>query len=136
MLPVCFEGQHAKDRSAVTCNVFSIPERLKELDHRFFVMFNHKTQKFEVHVTGQQGTTLGLELPYPDLDYRAITYTRDRMTDRFDEMAKEVDRHNEKLQQTSLEHAFDKSNAVMKEAITWAVRHPSKQESPEELLKQ
>ena len=136
MLPVCFEGQNAKDRSAVTRNVFSIPERLKELDPRFFVMFNHKRQKYEVHVTGQQGTTLGLELPFPDLDYRAITYTRERMSDRLDELVKDMDRHNERLQQTSLEKAFDKPNAVMKEAIVWAEHHPSKQESPKELLAQ
>lgn len=136
MLPVCFESQNGKDRSAVTSNVWNIPERLKGLDPRFFVMFNHKSQKFEVHVTGQPGTTFGLELPFPELDYRAITYTRDRMSDRLDVLMEEVDRHNERLQQTSLDHAFDKPNDLMKEAIVWAEHHPSKQETPKELLTQ
>lgn len=135
MLPICFEGEYGPDRSPVLTNAYGIPERLKEVDKRFFVMFNRQTQKFEVHVTGQQGTTLSCELPYPDLDYRAIEYLRKYHVSRLFQIAQEIDEYNEKLEQTSVKEALEKPNAKMKEAIVWADRHPSTEEIiPKELV--
>lgn len=135
-IPVCFEGIATENRFPVETNAFFIPERLKEIDPRLFVMFNRDTQKYEVHVTGQQGTTLGCELPFPDLDYRAIHHVREFSSSRIRIVASEIQKHNDRLEQTAIDGAFNRAGYKMKTAIDWAEHHPSNQMPPEELIKE
>jgi hypothetical protein len=133
--PVCFEGQYAKDRIPVMSNAFSIPERMKEIDDRFFVMFNKATQKFEVHVRGQQGTTLGCELPFPDLDYRALHYVRKHTAKSAREVARQIDIENERADKADVDRNLDRSNYKMKDALLWSDHHPSNETViPKELV--
>jgi copper chaperone CopZ len=118
----------------VTTNVYDIPERLKEVDPRLFVMLNLETQKFEVHVAGQRGTTLGCELPFDELDARAIDYVRGSMGVDAHEVAAEIKKHNKKLDQTRIDTAYDKADYKGRNAMQWANHHPSKQDVPKELI--
>lgn len=86
----CQEGINDEERIAVTGDALSIVERLKELDERYFIMLNRKTQKFEVHVRGQR-CTLGCELPFDRLDARAIEYVRAHDSSRIEELVREMD---------------------------------------------
>ena len=88
----CEEGVSTRERIAVTGDVLNITGRLKEIDPDYFVMFNRKTQKFEVHAAGQEGTTLGCELPYEQLDARAIEHVREHHSSRMAAIMAEIDR--------------------------------------------
>jgi hypothetical protein len=132
--PICREGEYSEGRSPVTNNAYSIPQRLKEVDDRFFVMYNRDTGKFEVHVRGQQGTTLGCELPFPDLDYRAIEYVRKYKADRTRANQREVEVFNDKLEQTTMRNTFSKANDKMAETIHYLDHHPSQEDIPKELI--
>lgn len=88
---VCEEGVSTRERIAVTGDVFSICDRLKEIDKDYFVMFNRLTQRFEVHVKGGE-STLGCELPFDELDARTIAYVREHHSSRMAAILKQMER--------------------------------------------
>jgi len=79
-------------REVVESNVFCIPERLKEIDPGYFVVFNHKTKQFEVHHNKQIGGTLCLNIPYPELDYRTIELVRETRVERASQIWEQIKR--------------------------------------------
>lgn len=56
-------------------NVYHIPERLKNYDSSFFIVFNKIKQKFEVHNLENPLNTYCLTVPYPELDERTLNFT-------------------------------------------------------------
>lgn len=132
----CREGQYAKDREPVMGSVYGIPERLKEISSSLFVMFNKVTQVFEVHDASQEGCTLACELPYEELDARALTYVRERFVTRFEELVREVDRHNERLAEEAHRSHMSVANDRMKDAMTYMRRHESADKLPEEMMQE
>lgn len=93
----CREGVNDEERIAVTSDALDIVRRIKEIYEGYFVMLNRRTQKFEVHVRGQQ-CTLGCELPYEQLDARAVEYVRRHERDRIDELMREMDEEEARRQ--------------------------------------
>lgn len=96
----CREGVADAERIPVTSDALDIVRRIKELDERYFVMLNRKTQKYEVHVAGQR-CTLGCELPFEALDARAVTYVREHDSSRLDEIVREMEREDEAREKAS-----------------------------------
>lgn len=94
----CVEGKNDRDHVAVTGDVMDIVERIKEIDRDYFVMFNKRTQKYEVHVKGQL-FSLGCELPFDSLDARAIEYVRERHVSRMKEILAGMEREEEMREQ-------------------------------------
>ena len=93
----CVEGRFDEYHIPVVSHAVDIPIRLKELNGAFFVMFNTRTQKYEVHCADQPFETLACVLPYDELDARAIDYVREHSVHRMETIAKEIDEYNEKL---------------------------------------
>lgn len=92
MKPIqCREGINDEERVAVTGDALDIVERLKELYDGYFVMLNRRTQKYELHVSGQR-CTLGCEFPFETLDARAIEYARRHERERIDEYMREMEK--------------------------------------------
>lgn len=87
----CVEGVSTRERIAVTGDVYNITGRLKEIDRDYFVMFNRRTQKFEVHINGQW-CTLGCELPFDELDARTLLYVREHHASRMAALMAEMDK--------------------------------------------
>lgn len=87
----CVEGVSTRERIAVTGDVYNITGRLKEIDRDYFVMFNKRTQRFEVHIKGQW-CTLGCELPFEELDARTILYVREHHASRMAALMAEMER--------------------------------------------
>ena len=130
----CREGHYDAEHTPVTSHVSSIPERLKEADPRLFVMLNVITQKFEIHISGQRGTTFGCELPYPELDARAIPYVQERLDQDARKVYAEVTAKNKKLNQKKVDAGYDKADYKAKNALLWEDHHPSNPETPRELI--
>jgi hypothetical protein len=53
-------------------NVFNIPERLRDIDDGYFVMFDTTRQKYEVHNKYNRGGSYCLTVPHDELDARTI----------------------------------------------------------------
>jgi len=53
-------------------DMFNISERIKQIDKNYFIVFNCKTNKWEVHNKMQQGSSYCLTCPYNCLDSRLI----------------------------------------------------------------
>ena len=130
----CREGEYAKDRVPVMCTVCGIPVRLKEISPTYFVMFNKKTQKFEIHDSAQPDTTLACELPYDELDARALEYVREHHVSRLDQIAMEIDAYNDKLVNDATAAHLDTAGQKMKETIRYLKAHESAEEIPEEII--
>jgi len=82
-------------------STLSIPERLRELDPNFFLVFNTKTQKYEVHNLAHKGNSYGITVYYDELDYRTLYVTRASDIRYRKNLFREIDEHNEKLERTA-----------------------------------
>lgn len=132
----CREGEYAENRIPVTGGVYGIPERLKELRDSLFVMYETTCGVYEVHDASQDGCTLACELPYEELDARALLYVRERMRERFEELVAEIDRHNAKLEQDVYDRHMDKANYKMRQAIKYLDSHESAETLPKEMIEE
>ena len=124
----------SRDREPVTGGVYGIPERMKEISESLFIMFNRRTQKFEVHDSEQGVYTLCCDLSFDELDARAIEYVRERHVSRLQTLAEEIDRHNEKLEEKAHSDYLNRANDRMFEAVKYLKAHESADELPEEML--
>lgn len=129
-LPNCVEGRFQFGYLPVVSDVFSISDRIKEIDERYFIMFNYRKSRYEVHVKGQPDTTLGCVLPFDALDVRALEYVRHYSTERLKQTIREIDEANERLEQTSMKGVLDRGGYKMAEAIRYADHHPGKDGDP------
>lgn len=118
----------------VETNVYCIPERLKEIDPDYFVVFNTDTQKFEVHHMGQIGSTLALNIPYDELDARTIELVYKTRVENAKEIFDEIDRHNEKLEKQRYEKLMDEAAQRAKEIHRYASRSEHRDTLPEEAI--
>lgn len=132
----CREGEYAKNRIPVTGGVYGIPERLKELRDSLFVMYETTCGVYEVHDASQDDCTLACELPYEELDARALLYVREHMRERFEELVAEIDRHNAKLEDAALNEHMDKAGYKMRQAIRYLDQHESADSLPKELIEE
>jgi len=130
----CYEGQHSKDRIPVISHVTDIPVRLKELNRAFFVMFNTKKQKYEIHCSDQPFSTLACVLPFDELDARALTYVREFSNERFEKNARDVEEHNERLIAKAEADLIDKANYKMREAFNYLKNNSKTDSVPREVI--
>jgi len=83
----------------IKTDVFDIASRIKEIDASYFVAFNYKTKKFEVHSNdNKRGASLCLTLPYNRLDNRTLIHARRTRAERVKELIKEIEENNKKIE--------------------------------------
>lgn len=87
-------------KEIVENNVFDIPERLKEYDESFFVVFNFKNKKYEVHSTDNLFNTYCFTVPYNELDSRTIDLVMKNDTNKKSakEFINEIEDHEYKVE--------------------------------------
>ena len=130
----CTEGRPCKDRVPVLINVYDIPVRLKQVNGDFFVMFNTKTQKYEVHCSSQPFDTLACVLPFDELDARALTYVRQYSRERTEHIAEEIERYNEELDRKEKAALIDKANYKCREAFNYLKNNSHTDAIPQEVI--
>ena len=72
-------------------DLFSIADRLKEVDERYRVYRNTLAHRFEVFI----GEALQFVVPFPRLDARTIEFAQKTRIERLDAIVKEIDRLND-----------------------------------------
>ena len=84
----------------ITDSVCDIPQRLKEYDKSFFIVFNRQNNKYEVHSTDNLFDTYCLTVPYDELDERTIWLVKKNDTKNKGayEIEKELNEHNNKVE--------------------------------------
>lgn len=92
------EGECCGALRPVEADVCDIVWRIKEIDRGYFVMFNLESGRFEVHHEAQTGSTLACELPYEQLDERAVRYVRRTSAARIMRYLEELERENARLE--------------------------------------
>ncbi len=85
-----------------------IAQRLKEVDKSYFILFNLKEKRYEVHSTQQFGGSFCFSVKDDVLDERAIFYALKTRKEKMDEIIKQMDAENDKLQKKQLHSAVEK----------------------------
>lgn len=83
------------DGYEVTSDLYSIAQRVKEIDDGYFIFYSYKDKRFEVHNKNQRGNTLSLVLPFSCLDERTIRHIRRTRSERVKLLMQEMERENE-----------------------------------------
>lgn len=79
-----------------TDNLF-ISERIREIDKNYYIVFNTKKKKYEIHNKSQgELNTYCLTLPFDILDYRTVEYIEKTKIENIEKLIAEIDKENEK----------------------------------------
>ena len=128
-------GEFGRDRIPVVSHAMDIPERIRELDEGYFVMFNVKTQRFEIWHRGSGEGLLECVLPYDALDERAVRHIRQHRIERMEQLIREMEEHNARLEEEARKKWLDEAGERTREAFGYLRSKPDADEIPEELLR-
>ena len=88
-------GVNMAEHILIENDLFKVSDRLKEIDADYFVMYNRKLRRFEVH-NRRQRDTLALVVPHPVLDARTVTHTLKTRRENIDRLIREMEEANRK----------------------------------------
>ena len=104
----------------IDSDVFDISKRIKEIDKDYYIVYNLKTNKFEVHNSSQNLNSYALTCPYEKLDKRLLDYTMKTRICNSDKLLDEIDNHNRKIEKEIEEKRKDESGIIFKEIYKYA----------------
>lgn len=81
----------------IEADLFDISGRLKQIDCDYFIFFDYRSRKFQLHNRSQSGNTLTLVLPFDRLDQRTLSFVRQTRSERKKQLLEEIEKHNMKL---------------------------------------
>ncbi len=87
----------------ITNDLFSIAERIKELNKAYEIYFDTDMQKFVLYANNK----LQLVIPYDNLDERTIRHAYFTRSENYQEVIDTVDRYNALLEKEVLKKAQD-----------------------------
>lgn len=99
-------------------DLFNISNRLKQIDNKYFVMFNKNTKKFEIHYK-QNSNTLQLVVPYSNLDKRTVNLVLKTRVENKKKLFDEMEKHNIKLEKEKNKKIYEEANFKAKEMINY-----------------
>ncbi len=86
-------------------DLFSICDRLKEIDERYEVFRNKISHRFEVYV----GKALQFVVPFQRLDARTLDFARKTRIERREQIVKEIDEQNAKIEMQKEKEILEKA---------------------------
>lgn len=128
------EGEFGRDRVPVVSHALDIPARLKELDGNYFVMLNVKTQRYEIYYGDTGWGTLECVLPFDSLDERAVKYVREHRRERMEQIIREMEEHNRRVEEETYRCWMEKAAEQTKEAVNYLRNREDTDEIPKELM--
>lgn len=78
-------------------DVFDVVNRIKQIDDKYFVLYNLARKKFEVHYQRAKNT-YELTLPFDCLDARAVLHVQKTRIENQKKIYAEIKKENEKLE--------------------------------------
>lgn len=119
------------NREVIESNVFHIPERLREIDPSYFVVYNHSISQFEVHHSGQDETYC-LSIPYPELDVRTLHRVRETRVERAEIIWEQIKKDELKREMESSKYLDNEVTPKLKEMHRYVTNHESKETIPDD----
>lgn len=98
-------------------DLYSIGERLKEIDGRYELYFNARLKRYEIHASG----ALQLAVPAGELDARAIARVRETRIERADAVLEEIERACRAAERERERAVLQRAGAALsdKEELCW-----------------
>ena len=94
-------------RILITHDVFDIVNRIKNIDKDYFIMYNLRNKKFEVHNYKNINTTYSLTIPYNTLDINTLYYVQKTHISNIDNVLDEIEKSNNNLINTAKNNLQD-----------------------------
>lgn len=91
--------EKSKHFKVIDRHISRVPERLKELDAGYFVLWNSIKNRFEVHNSDQRGSTLAFTTDFDELDNRTLIKARRSAVHRADKLMEEIRRDEIKMEE-------------------------------------
>ena len=107
------------ERLLIKSDLFNITKRIKQIDKKYFIVFNKKTKKFEVHYK-RNASTLELVLPYDRLDKRTLDFVLKTKMEHKQKLIEEMEKHNQKLEDEKNRNMLDEATYKAKEMLKYA----------------
>ncbi len=85
-------------------DLYDVVKRIKEISPDYFVEFNPRTLRYELHSHYLRPTYV-LTFPFERLDQRAVIHTLKTRVTNIDKLIEEIERDNLRLEKTATEHA-------------------------------
>ena len=96
-------------KSPISGDLFDICGRLREIDPCYYVMFDGRRGRFEVHHSNQRGDTLCVVVPHNRLDARALVHVRRTRAERREALIAETERANKSLEAVKMQEIVDRA---------------------------
>lgn len=75
-------------------DLFHIAKRLKSIDKAYELYLNRRLKRFEIYARG----AMQMALPFDKLDVRTLEYARKTRIENIENMIREIEMNNEKIQ--------------------------------------
>ena len=116
-------GRMKQNLILVDSHALDIPQKLQVVDPALFVMYNPAIDKYEIHRRGMKNT-LELNLPYRELDNRAIIAFNNAMDEK---LLEKIETENEKIQTDKDSKSNDEMSQKLGDIHTYCRRHADKE---------
>ena len=97
--------------------MFNISRRIKAIDRNYYIVFNNKTNKWEVHCKTQPGGYC-LTCPYRSLDSRLLSYVLRTSLVHNPNLIEDVEKNNEMLDKDSNNARLDYIESNLKDVYS------------------
>jgi len=81
---------------AIKNDVFNIFKRIKQINNNFYIIFDTNKNKYEIYE--KNNPCVLFTLPYESLDASAVSYVLKMLKTSNEEILKEIEEHNSKLE--------------------------------------
>lgn len=101
----------------ILSDLFDIAQRLKEIDSGYKVFYNKTKSKFELHREERGRVSYLLTFPFDSLDSRAVEHCLRTRRERKEELLKEIEESNKKLEEKALYEAKKEAEKKAEEVL-------------------
>lgn len=108
----------------VKSDVFNISKRVKEINSDYYIMFNNKAKKYELHSNMYGRNSHIITLPFSALDERAIHYINKALNtiNNIDD----IDKYNQKIKEKILEKNREESKYKIEKIYDYSNKKSNK----------
>lgn len=85
----------------ITCDLFDIATRIKELDERYEIYYDAEEGKYQIYALGVRQLTL----PYDKLDVRTLDYVYESRVENAEKILREIDEYNKRSERDAVKKA-------------------------------
>ena len=108
----------------ISNDVFDIVNRVKEINSGYFIVYNTKKHKYEVHNSNQVGSSFCITCEN-GLNSTVISKLRKTRIENIDKILKEIDENNAKNEQITKNAMTDETSFKLKEMFDYAKKRES-----------